>query len=49
MKGFLKRLQLRMPGAVQGRRGADDMAVAFAVIGIVLLFGSLIPGFDLLS
>ena len=49
MKGFLERLQLKLSGMMQGRRGADTFSNFLVVAGIVLLFASLIPGLDLLS
>ena len=49
MKGFLERLQWKLSGMMQGRRGADTFSNFFVVAGIVLLFASLIPGLDLLS
>ena len=49
MKGFLERLQWKLWGRMQGRRGADTFSNFLVVAGIVLLFASLIPGLDLLS
>ena len=49
MKGFLERLQWKLSGMMQGRRGADTFSNFLVVAGIVLLFASLIPGLDLLS
>ena len=49
MKGFLERLQWKLSGMRQGRRGADTFSNFLVVAGIVLLFASLIPGLDLLS
>ena len=49
MKGFLERLQWKLSGMTQGRRGADTFSNFLVVAGIVLLFASLIPGLDLLS
>ena len=48
MKGFLERLQWKLSGMMQGRRGADTFSNFLVVAGIVLLFASLIPGLDLL-
>ena len=49
MKGFLERLQWKLSGMMQGRRGAATFSNFLVVAGIVLLFASLIPGLDLLS
>lgn len=49
MKGFLERLQWKLSGMMQWRRGADTFSNFLVVAGIVLLFASLIPGLDLLS
>ena len=49
VKGFLERLQWKLSGMMQGRRGADTFSNFLVVAGIVLLFASLIPGLDLLS
>lgn len=49
MKGFLERLQWKLSGMMQGRRGTDTFSNFLVVAGIVLLFASLIPGLDLLS
>lgn len=49
MKNFLERLQRSMAQAMQGRRGADGLSNFLVIVGIVLLFVSLVPGFDLAS
>ena len=40
MKGFLERLQWKLSGMMQGRRGADTFSNFLVVAGIVLLFRS---------
>ena len=37
MKGFLERMQWKMAGAMQGRRGADSLSNTLVVAGIVCL------------
>ena len=37
VKGFLERLQWKLSGMMQGRRGADTLSNFFVVVGIVLL------------
>lgn len=49
MKGFLERLQWKLSGMMQGRRGADEFSNFLVVVGIVLLLASIVPGLDLLS
>ena len=44
LKGFLERLQWKLSGMMQGRRGADTFSNFLVVAGIVLLFASLILG-----
>lgn len=49
MKDFLQRLQWRMAQAMQGRRGADGLANFSMLVGIILMFVSLIPHMGWLS
>ena len=49
MKGFLERLQWKLAGMMQGRRGADTLSSFLMVVGIVLLLVSIVPGLDVLS
>ena len=49
MKGFLERMQYKLAGVMQGRRGADGLSNFLMVVGIVLLLGSIFPGLDMLS
>ena len=49
VKGFLERLQWKLAGMMQGRRGADTLSNFLVVVGIVMLLASIIPGLDLLS
>lgn len=49
VKGFLERLQWKLSGMMQGRRGADTLSNFLVVVGIVLLLASIVPGLDLLS
>lgn len=49
MKGFLERLQWKLAGMMQGRRGADTLSNFLVIVGIIMLLGSIIPGLDLLS
>lgn len=43
MKGFLERMQWKMAGAMQGRRGADSLSSTLVVAGIVCLVLSVLP------
>lgn len=43
MKDFFQRLQIRMAQAMQGRRGADTLATFCMVVGLILMFVSLLP------
>ena len=45
MKGFLERLQWKLAGMMQGRRGADTLSSFL----MVLLLVSIVPGLDVLS
>ena len=49
MKGFLERMQWKLAGMMQGRRGTDSFSNFLMVVGIVLLLGSIVPGLDMLS
>ena len=49
MKGFLERLQWKLAGMMQGRRGADSFSNFLVIVAIVLLLASIVPGLDLLS
>ena len=49
VKGFLERLQWKLAGMMQGRRGADTLSSFLMVVGIVLLLVSIVPGLDVLS
>ena len=49
MKGFLERMQWKLAGMMQGRRGTDGFSNFLMVVGIVLLLGSIVPGLDMLS
>ena len=49
MKGFLERMQWKLAGMMQGRRGTDGFSNFLMAVGIVLLLGSIVPGLDMLS
>ena len=49
MKGFLERMQWKMAGAMQGRRGADSLSNTLVVAGIVCLVLSVLPHMGLFS
>ena len=49
MKGFLERMQWKMAGAMQGRRGADFLSNTLVVAGIVCLVLSVLPHMGLFS
>ncbi|WP_302392355.1 hypothetical protein [Eggerthella sinensis] len=49
MKGFLERMQWKLAGMMQGRRGTDSFSNFLMVVGIVLLLGPIVPGLDMLS
>lgn len=49
VKGFLERMQWKLAGMMQGRRGADGFSNFLMAVGIVLLLGSIIPGLGMLS
>lgn len=49
MKGFLERMQWKMAGAMQGRRGADSLSNTLVVAGIVCLILSVLPHMGLFS
>lgn len=49
MRAFLTRMQWKMAEFMQGRHGADDLAQASLIAGIVVMLANLLLGSQLLS
>lgn len=49
MRGFFERLQWKLTGWMQGRRGVDGLSNFLMGVGIILILLSIVPGLDILS